>query len=95
MTTHLFDASTVTPPAWAQPGAQAEVLRLTDGRTILAWEGLVSAAVWLAREDGIGTDGRSVAGPTTIHVAEHQNGLTSAAAAELAADLLAAAALAP
>jgi hypothetical protein len=60
VTAHLFDASTVTP-MWAQPGAQAEVLRLTDGRTILAWERIISDDVWLVREDSLGADGRIVA----------------------------------
>jgi hypothetical protein len=46
---------------WAQPGAQAEVLRLTDGRTILAWERIISDDVWLVREDSLGADGRIVA----------------------------------
>ena len=70
---------------WAQPGAQAEVLRLTDGRTILAWERIISDDVWLVREGSLGADGRIVAGPTMIHVAEHQDGLDAARARELAA----------
>lgn len=81
-------------PDWIEPDAAARWLRLADSRTVITWERIVSAAVWLAREDSIYADGRSVAGPTTIHVGEPQDGLTLTEAAELAADLLTATELA-
>jgi hypothetical protein len=77
---HVVD---MDAPDWMDPDSPPRWLRLADGRTVITWERVVSATVWLAREDGIGTDGRSVAGPTTIHVAEHQDGLTPTEAAEL------------
>jgi hypothetical protein len=68
-----------------------QLLRLTNGRLVITHERIVSATVWLAREDHL-DDGRTVSGETSIHV-DCQEGLDPVAAHRLAAELVAAAEL--
>lgn len=62
-----LNISTLTPPAWTEPGAQPELLQLADGRILFTWARTVSDAVWIVCEDDVDP---IVAGPTRVHVAE-------------------------
>jgi hypothetical protein len=90
--------STRTPqPPLCRPGvspvpAPDSSLLGDGGGGIYSWERIVSAAVWIAREDRI-EDGRMLPGEATIHV-DHQDALDAVGARRLAAELVAAAELA-
>ncbi len=79
MTTNLF----TDPPRW---------LRLADGRMVATHERIISAAVWIAREDELHPEGRMTPGAVTIHI-DAEEPLDAAGAQRLAADLLEAAEL--
>lgn len=80
----------IVPPAWGEPGALPDWTFQNDG--FCSWERLISATVWIAREDTI-EGGRALAGPSTIHI-DCQAPLDTAAARSRAAELVAAAELA-
>lgn len=85
-------AVTISAPGWIEPDSPPRWLRLADGRTVAAWERMVSAAVWIAREDVLAPDGRTTPGETTIHVEQGLDGMRPDVARRLAAELLTAAA---
>jgi hypothetical protein len=80
--------TSLTPPAWIEPDSPPRWLRLDDGRMVASWERVVSAAVWIAREDDLSPDGQTLPGDTTIHVEQGLDGMTPDAVRELATALL-------
>jgi len=38
-----LNVATLTLPTWTEPGAQPELLHLTDGRIVFTWERIVGA----------------------------------------------------
>ena len=92
MSIHTNTTAALVPP-WCEHGTRPDCSLLSEsGGGIYAWVRIVSAAVWIAREDRI-DDGRMLPGKATIHV-DHQDPLDTVAARRLAAELLAAAELA-
>jgi hypothetical protein len=79
------------PPAWCAPDARPRWEQLTDGGTVCAWERSVSDDVWISAEDRLVGLRVMRSAPRIFYWEPPVDGVTPAAARQLARHLMTAA----